>query len=179
MAGPFTKGVIPTAHVNHFGVIPKSHQPNAWRLIVDLSFPRGKNVNDRVPKNLCSMTYVTVDEAIQRILKLDRGTLLAKIDTKSAFRLIPVHPMDHHLLAMEWDDKVYIDTCLPFGLRSATKLFNIMVDLLAWILRDQGASYVIHYLDDYLTVGAPNSAECLHKLSPKHARPCPGHSTHY
>ncbi len=88
----------------------------------------------------------------------------AKIDIRNAFRLIPVHPADRHLLAMEWNDQVYIDTCLPFGLRSAPKLINIMADLLAWILRDQGVSYMIHYLDDYLTAGAPGSPECLRNL---------------
>ena len=54
------------------------------------------------------------------------NTLLAKIDVKSAFRLLPVHPLDRHLLAMDWDRNLYIDTCLPFRLRSAPKLFNVL-----------------------------------------------------
>ena len=141
--GPFDKGTIPLAQVNRFGVIPKSHQPHKWRLIVDLSYPRGNSVNDGVPKDLCSMVYVTIDDAISKILELGPEALLAKIDIKSAFRLIPVHPADRHLLAMEWEGKVLIDTCLPFGLRSAPKLFNIMADLLAWILDVQGVSYLI------------------------------------
>ena len=52
------------------------------------------------------MSYITTDNAINRILALGRGTLLAKIDVKSAFRLIPVHPSDRHLLAMEWKDNI-------------------------------------------------------------------------
>ena len=79
-------------------------------------------------KNLCSLTYITVNSAIQCIQQLGQGTLLTKIDVKSAFRLLPVHPSDHHLLAMEWDRNLYIDTCLPFGLRSAPKLFNVLAD---------------------------------------------------
>ena len=58
---------------------------------------------------------------------------MAKVDIKSAFRLIPVHPADRHLLAMKWRDKLYIDGCLPFGLHSIPKLFNIRADLLSWI----------------------------------------------
>ena len=162
--GPFDKGTIPLAQINRFGVIPKSHQPHKWRLIVDLSYPRGNSVNDGVPKDLCSMVYVTIDDAISKILELGPEALLAKIDIKSAFRLIPVHPADRHLLAMEWEGKVLIDTCLPFGLRSAPKLFNIMADLLAWILDVQGVSYLIHYLDDFLTIGAPGSSECERNL---------------
>ena len=91
--------------------------------------------------------------------------MLAKIDIQSAFRLIPVHPTDRHLLAMQWDNYIFIDTCLPFGLRSAPKLFNVMADLLAWILQEQGVSFIIHYLDDFLTIGPPNSTICYHNLN--------------
>ena len=83
--GPFDKGMIPLAQINRFEVIPKSHQPHKWRLIVELFYPRGNNVNDGVPKDLCSMVYVTIDDAISKILELGPGALLAKIDTKSAF----------------------------------------------------------------------------------------------
>ena len=76
------------------------------------------------------MSYISVDDAIRQIIMLGPGTMLAKIDIQSAFRLIPVHPADRHLLVMEWKGSIHIDTCLPFGLRSAPKLFNILADLL-------------------------------------------------
>ena len=158
--GPYPKSAIPGAHVSRFGVIPKGHQTNKWRLIVDLSHPKGRSINDGIPKDLCSMSYITIDDAIERIVALGPGTLLAKIDVKSAFRLIPVHPADRHLLAMEWKGGIFIDTCLPFGLRSAPKLFNLVADLLAWITEEQGVSSLLHYLDDFLTIGAPGTDEC-------------------
>ena len=110
------------------------------------------------------MSYITIDDAIKGNLVLGPGTLLAKIDIKSAFRLIPVHPADRHLLAMEWRSGVFINTCLLFWLRSSPKLFNILADLLAWILEHQGVSYLLHYLDDFLTMGNPHSSECHHNL---------------
>ena len=55
-------------HVSRFGVIPKSHQPGKWRLIVDLSAPRGFSVNDSILLELCSLLYASVDEAVQRIM---------------------------------------------------------------------------------------------------------------
>ena len=75
--------------------------------------------------------YITVDKAVEQIRSLGKGTLLAKIDIKSAFRLLPVHPADRHLLAMKWHDHLYVDTCLPFDLHSAPKLFNILANLLS------------------------------------------------
>ena len=164
VVGPFPPAMVPSAHISRFGVIPKSHQPNKWRLIVDLSHPHGSSVNDGIQKDLCSMAYISVDDAIGHILKLGRGTHLAKIDIKSAFRLIPVHPADRHLLAMVWQDSLFIDTCLPFGLRSAPKLFNILADLLEWILLNQGVTFVLHYLDDFLTMGQPGTAVCQRNL---------------
>ena len=86
-----------------------------------------------------------------------KGTMLAKIDIQSAFHLLPVHPEDHYLLTMSWKGEVYIDHCIPFGLQSAPKLFNTLADLLSWAAQEAGVSYLIYYLDDYLTMGPPLS----------------------
>lgn len=156
VAGPFPSSSLPSCQISRFGVIPKNLQLNKWRLIVDLSHPKGGSVNCGIPKQLCSLKYVTLNNAIQTILALGPGTLLAKIDIKSAFRLLPVHPTDRHLLGMRWNGEIYLDCCLSFGLRSAPKLFNILADLLEWILQQQGVSSCIHYLDDFLTTGPQN-----------------------
>lgn len=37
-----------------------------------------------------------VDTIVDSILTMGKGTLLAKMDVKSAFRIIPVHPSDRH-----------------------------------------------------------------------------------
>ena len=95
-------------------------------------------MNNGIPKPLCSLSYITVDSAITEIVKLGRGALFAKVDIKSAFRLLPVHPADRHLLAMNWNSQIFIDICLPFGLHSAPKLFNVLADFLSWILLQKG-----------------------------------------
>ena len=53
---------------------------------------------------------------------------MAKFDLKSAYRNVPVHPDDRGLLGMLWDDQLYVDSTLPFGLRSAPKIFNALAD---------------------------------------------------
>ena len=115
-----------------------------------------------MPKTLWSLSYITVDDTINSIVELGQHTLLAKVDIKSAFRLLPVHPADRNLLAMEWCNNIYIDGCLPFDLHSAPKLFNI---LLSWIAQQQGISQTLHYLDYFLVVGPPHSPQCHHNLS--------------
>ena len=67
VAGPFPRSLVPHAHVSKFGVIPKNHQTNKWRLIVDFPHPTNGSINSRIPKELCSLKYITVDSAIQLI----------------------------------------------------------------------------------------------------------------
>ena len=138
MVGPLPPLLRTSCYISTFGVIPKSHQANKWHLIVDLSFPKGRSINDGIPKHLCSLKYISIDDAVQKILSQGRGTLSAKIDVKSAFRLLPVHSSDQHLLGMIWNNALYIDTCLPFGLRSVPKLLNLLADLLAWYWNREG-----------------------------------------
>ncbi len=110
------------------------------------------------------MSYISVDDAIKKILSVGPGALLANLIFKVLFALYRCTPPIVICWPCSGMVTYFIDTCLPFGLRSAPKLFNIMADLLAWVLKDQGISYVIHYLDDYLTIGAPRSRECHHNL---------------
>ena len=102
----------------------------------DLSHPSSSSVNDGIPSQLYAPPlHVTIDDAILSILRSGRNTMLVKIAIKSAFHLLPVHPVDQHILGMRWRDQIYIGYYIPFSLQSALKLFNIFADLLAWLLR--------------------------------------------
>ena len=122
-------------------------------------------MNDGIPKSLCSLTYMKVNDVVQHILHLGHGCLLAKMDIDSAFRNIPVHPHDRHLLGMLWQDSLYVDTVLPFGLRSAPKIFNAIALALKWITIRRGVSYLDQFLDDFITAGAKNTQECQDNLT--------------
>jgi len=45
------------------------------------------------------------------------------------------------LMGMLWDEKLFIDTTLPFGLRSAPKVFTALADAIEWIARQQGIRF--------------------------------------
>lgn len=53
-----------------------------------------------------------------------------------------------------------MDKILPFSLRLAPLIFSAIADALLWIVHRRGVSWAIHYLDDFLTMGSPNSDEC-------------------
>ena len=159
MAGPFPRSAVPQVHISPFGVIPKK-ATGSWRLIVDLSSPRNHSVNDGIIPEWASLTYISVEMIAERVKALGQGSLLAKVDVKSAFRNIPVHPADRRLLGMEWNQAVYVDMVLPFGLRSAPRLFNTVADALQFIARSEGIEHIVHYLDDYTILGPPGSKQC-------------------
>ena len=119
--GPLGPDALSTldVQVNRFGVIPKPHQPGRWRLILDLSHPKGSSVNDGIEPDLCLLTYASIDDAVELVLRKGKGTRLAKLDLQSAYWIVPVHPQDRHLLGMKWEGEVYLDSALPFSLRSA------------------------------------------------------------
>ena len=117
-------------HCSAFGVIPKKHKPNKWRLIVDLSAPEGHSINDSISKELASLSYVSVDDVVACALKEGKGAHLVKMDVKQPYRNIPVHPSDRACLGMSWVGMVYIDTVLPFGLCSAPLIFSAVADAL-------------------------------------------------
>ena len=162
--GPFSRETAPKVHINRIGAIPKRHQPGKWRIITDLSFPEGQSVNDSIDPECCSMSYITVDRIARAALKLGRGTMLAKIDIKSAYRLIPVHPTDRIWQGMVWEDHVYVDGMLPFGLSSAPKIFNSVADALEWCASQEGAKFIFHYLDDFVVMGQAGTQECRQSL---------------
>ena len=159
---PHLSGLVQTSPI---GLIPKPHQPGKWRLIVDLSSPTGSSVNDPIAPDRCHMRYSSVWEAAQIIQQLGVGTQLAKLDLHNAYRMVPVHSDDHCLLGVRWGNEVFVDTALPFGLRSAPKIFSAMSDALAWILQARGVTHQLHYLDDFLLLGPPGTSTCAHPVA--------------
>ena len=89
---PQDLSTLPLIQVNPFGVIPKRHRPNKWRLIVDLSLPTGKSVNDAIDRDLCSIAYMSIDNAVSFIQALGPVCLLAKLDLSEAYRAVSANP---------------------------------------------------------------------------------------
>ena len=78
---------------------------------MDLSHPDGRSVNDGISSELCSLRYTRVDEVVRQLLQLGPGALMAKLDIKSAYRIVVVHSQDRFLLGMKWEDRVFVELC--------------------------------------------------------------------
>ena len=54
----------------------------------------------------------------------------------------------------------YVDLFLPFGLHSFPALFNKYTDVLQYAMQVNQVEDLLHYLNDYFTVGSPDSLVC-------------------
>ena len=65
------------------------------------------------------------------------------------------------MLGRQWKDKLFVETALPFGVRSAPKLLLVVADALQWIDEQERVLMpAICYLDDFLFVGPPRGPIC-------------------
>ena len=62
----------------------------------------GSFVNDFIPKEISVIQYATIQDAIRLIKQ--------QVDIESAFRIIPVSPLDRPLLGFQWKGTLCI-TC--------------------------------------------------------------------
>ena len=148
--GPFSKPPFGKFHISPLGLVPK--KDGTFRLIHNLSSPEGNSLNETIPTEFPTVHYQTLDDAIDLILDLGAGSFLAKSDIRSAFRLIPVHPEDYHLLGFTWQGKYYYDRSLPMGASSSCFLFELFSSPLHWILEHKFHLHLCHVLDDFLFV---------------------------
>ena len=161
--GPFKQPPFDNFKVSPLRVIPKK-QPGEYRMIHHLSFPYGSLVNYFIPSKFSSVHYASLDDAISMIKKLGPGCTLAKTDVRSAFRIIPVHPTDYHLLGMHWRSNYYVDCCLPMGLASSCRTFEKLSTGMEWVPRNKlNIPHIIHILDDFL-IAAESLNRCRANL---------------
>ena len=150
-AGPFSAPPFPITHCSPIGAVEKDDQ--TCRLVMDLSQPTGESINEFIPKEPFSVRYSKFDDAVRMVLQSGRGCYMSKLDIKHAFRIIPVHPSQWHLLCYKFEGFWYVDLVLPFGLRSSPAIFCQFADLVRWVLDHcYGIPMIINYSDDFFQV---------------------------
>lgn len=150
IAGPLTEPPFDPFCVSPIGLVPK-REPNSYRLIHHLSYPDGASINDNIDPDLATVQYSSFDQAVEKVRFLGQGCYMAKTDIESAFRIIPIHPLDYQLLGFHFKGLFYYDRCLPMGASSSCSIFNCFSSALKWIAQSKLAiHHIIHILDDFL-----------------------------
>ncbi|KAL5516970.1 hypothetical protein EMCRGX_G002429 [Ephydatia muelleri] len=94
--GPFTEKPFVNLQTSGLGAAPKKN--GKWCVILHLSAPYRVSVNDEISKEEFSLHYSTIDDTVRLLLMHGVGCLMAKVDLKSAFRMVPVRSTDWDLL---------------------------------------------------------------------------------
>jgi len=160
--GPYDQPPFPNLIVSPIGVVTKKLS-SKLRMIHHLSWPRAASANsDSINEHIGTEDSETVlqsfDDAIHMLANIPlsqpaKAILLAKIDVKSAYRLVPVHADDHHCLGMMWRGKYYYDSVLVFGLASACQQWERVATAIHWIAEHHlKLKLLVHYIDDYLLI---------------------------
>ena len=66
-----------------------------------LSAPEGSSIDDFIDKEDFPIHYATVDDAVAMVSRYGKGCMMAKIDLKAAFRMVPI-------AAEEWTSWAFI-----------------------------------------------------------------------
>lgn len=164
--GPFEIPPFDKFRVSPIGIAERKYSGKK-RLIVDLSSPHDtgssnvptcSSINSLIDKEMCSLTYVKIDDAISHIKDQGRGAILCKTDICNAFKLLPIRPDQMPFFMIQWRKSYYVSTRLAFGCRSSPKIFDTLSQAICWIASNNyNIPIILHLLDDFLTIQSPDS----------------------
>lgn len=122
IAGPFIERPFENLRLSPIGLVPKKE--GGWRMIQHLSYPHGESVNSFIDPDLSTVQYTSFDKVLATISAIGKGAILARMDIKSAFRLLPLDPKDFPLFGFKFKSMFYFDKNLVMGLSAACALWE-------------------------------------------------------
>ena len=149
--------------VSALGAIPKPASEEV-RIIHDCSRPIGTSINDLATK--FSVKYQTIEEAVSLS---SPGCFYSKIDLKSAYRSVKIHPDNYKLTGIKWhfdgnEGPLYLfDKRLPFGARKSPAIFHRLTQAVRRMMARRGFNNIVVYLDDFLII-EDTEIKCLHAM---------------
>lgn len=157
--GPFDNSPFDSLTINALHTVPKKgSDESVRRIVLDLSYPREGSVNAGIPGESYldedfELQYPSVDTLAALLINVGANSFMYKRDLSRAYRQLPVDPSDYQRLGFKWNNKIYFDTFLPFGLRTAAQACQRTTNALTFIMSKEGYS-VINYVDDFAGVEA-------------------------
>lgn len=116
----------------------------------DLSWPPNDSMNQYLSHQDLTLQYVIINVIVASIKSCGLGTYIAKKNLAGAFRHILVRRQDSEFLncSLELTDcgnlliiRYSVHTVLPFGYDDALK----------FIVKEEGVTNIVHYINDYAT----------------------------
>jgi len=160
--GPFTVNPLVSDLVfSPINSIPK-RGVSARRFVSDLSFPKGRSVNDGIDIEVYlgvsgKVSYPSVDDFVRLVQQKGQGSLLYKRDLSRAYRQFFLDPADIRFQGFHWRGHIYFDCALVMGCKSAAMMCQRATSAISLFLRSRNVS-ICSYLDDFAGVSLPQFA---------------------
>ena len=84
VAGPFRDITFVKFQSSPLGLVPK-HDPGKYRLIHDLSFPKGDSINAYTAREYSTIQYESLDRVVELVRSCGLNSLIATADIRDAF----------------------------------------------------------------------------------------------
>jgi hypothetical protein len=157
-SGPYKVPPFKNYIVSPFGIAEHKYSKKK-RLIVHLSAPHHiethPSINELIDKNQCSLSYVSIDDAIKIISQKGQGFQMCKTDISDVLKVYYLPSIIHK--CVKWRDAYYYYTRLSFRCRSSPKIFDQFSQAICWIAQNNyKIESILHLLDDFLTIDRPD-----------------------
>lgn len=131
------------------------------RFILDLSFPKGRAINDGINKDFYEgeavrLKYPTVDDLVHLIFERKKAfpgerILLWKRDLKSCYRQFQLCPGSVHLVGYKFKGQYWYDLVLAMGSSSSAQICQKITNMIKYIFENRYDDRVENFLDDFFS----------------------------
>ena len=154
---PFSGGL----HTSPLMSRPKKDSTDR-RIIVDLSWPTGASVNHGIPTDTYlrvpyKLKLPTVDQLADLIVSNGPGSHVYVVDISRAYRNLRLDPLSWPLMGIEWNNALYCDISVPFGLRTGAFFCQRTTNAVAHIMNNHKYK-VLPYIDDFAGAAPKDSS---------------------
>ena len=148
--GPVSKEEVPkTAKIS--GIMTKAKPNGSVRVILNLSAPAGRSVNEGIDNANFPATMSSTLKWLRILHKAGRGCFIMKTDWSAAYKQGAVHEDDVDLQWFQWLGKYFCELSLIFGAVSSVGIFDRLAKVVLWIVLHRSRfqpSLVSQHLDD-------------------------------
>ena len=159
LSGPFKDNPFDWLRLNPCMTRPKKDS-ELRRVILDLSFPLGHSVNSEIDKRVYEggpykLRLPTPLALAEHIARRGENCLLFKVDLARAYRQLPSDPWDWPLLGLSWNNDLFFDNAIPFGVRHGAMACQRTTEALCYAETCDNDNEAEAYIDDMAEVCGP------------------------
>ena len=151
----FCYGPIPLhqapANAKFSGIMTRPKPTGAVRIILNLSSPAGRSVNEGIDINDFPTSMSSTSDWLRALNKAGRHAKMSKVDWSDAYKHLGVRLEDTNLQWFSWLGMAFKELCLIFGGASSAGIYDRVAKLVIFIVKSKcrlPGELVCQVLDD-------------------------------